>query len=472
MKRLGISAGLLAAAQILSQLIGLAVLILVSRRIGPAYLGAYAFSYNIVAYVGLATTVGLPVLGLRDVGQSQSSKSRVLVETVTARVTLALLLGALLIAIPPWITSSPASRILMPILAIKLLIDARTVDWYLQGIERNAGVAASRVLGQIAYAAVMLPLLAVGLTGAKHYAIANLAGLAVTTLIMLGLVLRHLDSPISRVRMTHMRQRITRSLPFLSWIALTQVYYTTDLILVAYLAGDRQAGLYTAASKLPISVIGVASLWFTVAMPTTARLYSSAQTDLIGRQTRTAATAAVVAGLPFILLGPIFANNIISALFGPRFTGAGPTLAILSVSVAVSLLQIVVTSVVMGAGRERPYVQAMTIGVIANVILNLLLIPQIGTVGAAISTIVSESLVLVAGIVQIQYVIGPLKLVWRPVGESVVTVSAAAAVAILIRHEAGFYAGALGAISVCTAVIAVRTTRDPQWLHTWMGNAS
>ena len=176
--------------------------------------------------------------------------------------------------------------------------------------------------------------------------------------------------------------------------------------------------------------------------------------------------------MPFVLLGPIFATDIATALFGVRFAGAGPALAILSASVAVSFVQIVVTSVVMGAGRERPYVRAMSLGAGANVLLNLALIPVLGIVGAAISTIVSETIVLLAGIHQMIHITGRFEVRWRAVGEAAVTACVAAGVALLTRHELGFIAGAASAIAVYAVTIGFRTLRDPRWLTAWLGHVS
>jgi O-antigen/teichoic acid export membrane protein len=472
MRRLGVSAGMLAAAQVGGQLIGLAMLVLVSRRIGPAYLGAYAFSYSVVAYVGVAATIGLPVLGMREVSQPASDRRKVLIDTVTARVVLALILGGALIAMSRWIAPSAASRVLLPILAIKLLIDALTFDWYLQGASRHSAVAASRFVGQVAYAALLIPLLAGGLTGARHYVIANLVGLGVTGAIMFVLSVRDAGLPLGKAGVKPIRQRVARSTPFLWWAALTQIYYSTDLILVSYLAGDRNAGLYAVASKLPLSVIGVAALWFSVAMPETARLHSEAKTEIIKRQSRAAATVAIVAGLPFIVLGPLFATDIAKTLFGTKFVGAGPALAILSASVAISLLQIVVTSVVMGVGRERPYVRAMSLGAGANVGLNLVLIPLFGIVGAAVSTLVAETVVLIAGIGQMAHVTGRLEVHWGAIRDAATTACVAGLAALFIRRDAGVLAGAVAALAVYAMAIALRTMRDRRWLYAWLGASS
>jgi O-antigen/teichoic acid export membrane protein len=471
MKKLGKSAATLAGAQVGGQVIGLVMLTIVARKIGPAYLGAYAFSWNVVAYVGLAATLGLPVLGMRDVSQEPGRRRHVLIDTLTARFVLAAGLAACLVAVSSSIAPTAASRVLLPVLAFKLVIDALTFDWYLQGCDRHSSVAASRLIGQFAYALVLLPLLAGGLAGARNYVIANLAGLAVTASILGYLVIRDIGAWMKRPRPSVIGRRVRRSTPFLWWIALTQVYYSTDLILVAYLAGDREAGLYAAAAKLPLSIIGVASLWFTVSMPETARLHSASQLDVIRRQVRTAATTAIVIGLPFILLGPIFATDVATVFFGPKFSASGPALAILSMSVAVSLLQIVITSVVMGAGRERSYVFAMSLGAAANVGLNLVLIPVWGIVGAAAATIAAETIVLAAGIVQLRH-LGGLQVGWRAIREAAGLAGVAALAAFFVRREVGFLAGAVSAVAVYATAVLLRTARDPRWLNVWLGGVS
>src|SRR5204863_7633182 len=123
------------------QIIGLAMLVIVSREIGPSWLSAYAFCYSVVGYVGLAATVGLPVLGMRDLSQPSTDRRRLLIDTATARITLALILGLILVGISPWVAPTFASRALLPIVAIQLLIDALTFDWYLQGVGRHSIVA-------------------------------------------------------------------------------------------------------------------------------------------------------------------------------------------------------------------------------------------------------------------------------------------------------------------------------------------
>jgi O-antigen/teichoic acid export membrane protein len=252
---------------------------------------------------------------------------------------------------------------------------------------------------------------------------------------------------------------------------LTAVYYSTDLILVGYLRGNRDAGLYAAASKLPLSVIAVAALWFTVAMPETARLSSSGLRDRIQQQTRVTATTAMVVGLPFVVLGPLFATDIATIVFGRRFTDAGAPLAILSASVAISLVQIVVTSVVIGAGRERPYVRAMSFGAGANVLLNLALIPTLGIVGAALATVVAETIVLIAGFRQLRHIIDHFDVKRQSVVEAGAVTIVAAAAALIARHELGFAAAVVSASAVYAGVISVCTLRNRGWLSAWLGNA-
>jgi O-antigen/teichoic acid export membrane protein len=80
-------------------------------------------------------------------------------------------------------------------------------------------------------------------------------------------------------------------------------------------------------------------------------------------------------------------------LFGPAYSQAGTTFAILMVASAIVVVAINFTSLAMAVDQERTFALSVTIASVANVLLNLLLIPLYGPVGAAISMVVAESVV-------------------------------------------------------------------------------
>jgi hypothetical protein len=69
------------------------------------------------------------------------------------------------------------------------------------------------------------------------------------------------------------------------------------------------------------------------------------------------------------------------------------------------------------------------------------------------------------------HVTGHLEVRWRAIRQAGATAAVAGSLALLLRYEAGFVAGVLGAVMVYAAVIAFRTARNPGWLNAWLGGA-
>ena len=83
-----------------------------------------------------------------------------------------------------------------------------------------------------------------------------------------------------------------------------------------------------------------------------------------------------------------------TGLFGPAYSSAGPPFAILMVASAIAMVTTNYTSLAMATGQERTFALSVTVASIVNVLLNLLLIPLYGTIGAAIATVAAELLIL------------------------------------------------------------------------------
>ena len=100
-----------------------------------------------------------------------------------------------------------------------------------------------------------------------------------------------------------------------------------------------------------------------------------------------------MAALPLAAGSAILGTPVMTALFGPAYRPAGPTFAILMAASAIVVVAINFTSLAMAVDQERTFALSVTIASIVNVLLNLLLIPFYGAIGAAISTVVAELVV-------------------------------------------------------------------------------
>jgi O-antigen/teichoic acid export membrane protein len=173
---------------------------------------------------------------------------------------------------------------------------------------------------------------------------------------------------------------------------MLQIYWSMDQVLLGLLTNKAEVGQYAAAAKLPVVLSGFIQIWMSAIYPHAAKLFTH-DPDALRRQLGGFTSLSVVVALPLAAGSAILGTSIIAGLFGPAYSQAGPTFAILMVASAIVVVAINFTSLAMAVDQERTFALSVTIASVVNVLLNLLLIPLYGPVGAAIATVVAELLV-------------------------------------------------------------------------------
>jgi O-antigen/teichoic acid export membrane protein len=408
--------GALVASNLLSQLIAFAALAYVARRIGAVNLGAYTFALTLTAYFGLIANLGVGYLGMRDVAQRPSRVASIVTEALAIQAPLSIVLYGALIALSPWLVHSATARRLIPIVGLTLLTNAAMLDWVLLALDRSRSVAMWRLAGQVVYGALVPVFVVGGVIGTIRYAELNIVGLVVTAVGIAWAVFRLAKlTPLPPSEGSwanarrHVPQRVRRSLPFGYSLAMIQVYAAVDILLLGYLDSTRAVGIYAAANKLPLAVNALANLWLNVFFPHAARRLAEepkAFTQELGR----VVTATIIIAVAISAGAVLCAGSLMPLLFGPAFRSAAVPFALLAISQALVLLQANFSNVLLAGGSERAYAAILTFAAAAIVVLDLLLIPPYGTVGAAVATLVAEAGLTAATLMGVIRRLGPVPL--------------------------------------------------------------
>jgi O-antigen/teichoic acid export membrane protein len=167
-----------------------------------------------------------------------------------------------------------------------------------------------------------------------------------------------------------------------------------------------------------------------------------------------------VAALPLAAGSAIVSTGVMIALFGPAYAPAGMPFAILMVASAMSVVSVNYTSLAMAAGKERTFAMAVTVASIINVLLNLLLVPFYGTIGAAIATVAAQLVVFVVCARRVIAVIGRPPLAARRIVGAVAATAVMSAVLLAIPSSISVWlriaAGGAVFLAVAAACRAVR----------------
>ena len=155
-----------------------------------------------------------------------------------------------------------------------------------------------------------------------------------------------------------------------------------DFVFLAAIAGPAALGIYAVASKYAevVRVVPIAANW--VLYPRFARsepaIAAASSRKLIPRAGAVTATMA----LPLALA----AGAVVPVLFGQPFGGAVLPAQILLIGLAAEGAAGVITAFLYGRGRPGLNSLAAGTGLIVTLVLDVILIPRLGTVGAAIAS--------------------------------------------------------------------------------------
>ncbi|MDP1808520.1 MAG: oligosaccharide flippase family protein [Actinomycetota bacterium] len=324
----------------------------------------------------------------------------------------------------------------------------------LQGAQRFdyvGWVTGVEYAGKLAGAAGLV-LLGFGLAGALYGFAFGLIAACCTALILflkLGMRLPSLSG-------SEWRSLVGYSLPLILTTASFVIYTELDNIMVGYYVGIEAVGVYSAALFLARGVPEVAKPIGQAAGPIIVKL-NQLDGDKAAIFAERLIKYVLALFLPISAAIFVLAPNIL-ALAGKDYVAGAPSLRVMSVFILSLSLGVVVTPMLDYLGLAWRRAVWMSVSVSANVVLNFLLIPRIGAVGAAIATAVTHA----------PYVANNTWVLCRLVGvkasrvlSAVVKIAAAAAAAAAAAYLTLLWAGGLIlplSIGVATYAVVLRAT--------------
>jgi O-antigen/teichoic acid export membrane protein len=294
-----------------------------------------------------------------------------------------------------------------------------TVDWVLQGLQRLRAVAVARLAGQVLFGIGVPLVLISGAAGAVRYAAVFAAGAILTAIVAFAMVRRAVGPITVSWSIAPLWDLAKRAAPLGFSLVMLQIYWSMDQVLLGLLTNKAEVGQYAAAAKLPVVLSGFSAIWVSAVYPHASKLFKH-DPDALRRQLGGLTSLSVVAALPLAAGSAIVGTALMTGLFGQAYRPAGTPFAILMAASAIVVVAINYTSVAMAADQERTFAISVMVASVVNILLNLLLIPFYGAIGAAISTVAAELVVFLLCARRVVTIIGRPPLAGRRIVGAIV----------------------------------------------------
>lgn len=182
------------------------------------------------------------------------------------------------------------------------------------------------------------------------------------------------------------REWLRSTLPFTLIGGAGVINNQTDIIMLGGFTGPDEVGIYRVAAQGATLVSFSLQVANAVVAPQLSRLYAQGDTarlqHLVTQSARVVLLAAIPVALVFILAGA----PVVSWVFGSGFTAAHAPLAILAVGYLLNAVFGTVGVLLQMAGYQTVTARILWQTVLLNIVLNSVLIPPFGLVGAAVAT--------------------------------------------------------------------------------------
>lgn len=446
---------------------GIIILVLSRYLLTPDEYGLLFLALSILGVALLFSRLGLDKSAARFIAEfDETDQSQIphVIRITAAIITVTMVLvGGVLVVGGNRIALLVGEEALTPLLIVgSVYVVGQTLTSFstrlFQGFNRVTLSAVVRTVYNVA-----LPVLVVSLALLGFGAFGALVGYAISALLagIVGCVIVYLKflKPYERSesRESGLMSRIFRySIPLTATHGANVIDKRVDIVLVGYFLNPAATGVYTLGRQITEFVIAPAvSLGFTVS-PTYGQRKASDEIEAAARIYETTFTYIIAIYIPAAAGIVLVAEPMISYVFGADYQGAAPVVQVLSVLVVVQAIDYITNDGLDYLGRARARAVAKGGMAVGNAALNIVLIPILGIVGAAATSVITYSgLVLFELYIVNQELDIDLRRMARATGTvCLITAGMAVAVLALLPYVSGI-GSLLGVVLAGAAVWAV-----------------
>ena len=377
------------AYQILVIILPLITAPYVSRVLGADGLGTYSYIFSIVTYFGLFGMLGIANHGNRSVALVRDNRQKVseafsntyIIQLCTR--VIALLLYLLFIYC--WFSGDKTIAYIESIIVLSYILD---ITWFFFGLEQFAVTVTRNAIIKIA-TVVAIFIFVRSREDLWIYALIMSCGMLFSQIYLWLRIRKYAD--FCKPSWSQVKSNIKPVLMLFIPAIAYSIYKLLDKVMLGAMSSMSQVGLFDNAEKIINIPSSLITAFGTVMMPRITVLLGTGDEHRISYLNKISVRyfTLLVVGAAFGLAG--ICNVLAPVYFGSEFVGSAPIIAGLGFSlIFVTWANVIRTQYLIPNKLDKPYVISSVIGALANLAVNIILIPKFAGIGAMIGTIIAE----------------------------------------------------------------------------------
>ena len=382
-------------SQIIASVCGFIWTILMARYLGVSDYGIFGFATSLTGMCCILFDLGIGIYSVRYIATDYDSAPKYLGNIIPLK-GLFSLIGFVIILIILILMKAPEITIIVTLLfaieqIIKKFVELMSAVFQAYEEGKYQGIG-NTILNILLLIFILISISTdLGLYGiAISYIIANIIALIYEYYILS----RKFVKPKYEIDSEFCKKVTIAAIPFAATFILSSVYYSIDIVMLTNMIGDYATGIYNSTYKL-ISVLTLFySIYGAVIFPVMSKFYKNDKSMLLVSYEKSIKYLMIII-IPIAISTMIYSTDLIHLFYGQEYDAASSVLSILIWTVCLLFISGAGNNLLNASHKEVAVTKIYLMAAIFNVVMNLILIPKYSYNGAAVTTVLSDLLIVV-----------------------------------------------------------------------------
>ena len=377
-------------AQSLTRVVSFFYTIFLAKTLGVSDFGLFSAALAYYSIISSVADFGFNRFLIREVARNKERASELLAHVTFLRLLLSSIFFAVFAVVLYSLDADKmrVSLILLATLAILPQAIALTLDAVFIAIQNLKFSAISLFISSLTTSFAGLALVGYGF-GPMGAVAALIFGQVIYVLVLLFFLQNQGFLKLSQFKLSTLKQALAGSLPYGLIGVLGLLYFRIDTVLLSYIKGNFETGIYAAAYRFLEAIMFVPSAFSAALFPVIVKLHKSNNLNrLYFKSIKLMGLLGVFLMLLFILVLPLLIE-----VFLPSYLQAIDVIRILAISIPFIFIATPGVQIMLSTEKYLKTVIFLSFFTVAfNITLNLIFIPLYGFIAAAWITVASEIL--------------------------------------------------------------------------------
>ena len=382
-------------SQIITSILGFIWTMLMARYLGVEQYGIFGFAVSLTGILCILFDFGIGIHSVRHIATDYDSAPKYLGNAIPLK-GLFSIFGFVVILLVLIIMKCDELTITVTLLItieqiLKKFVELMNATFQAFEEGKFQGIS-NTLLNVITFIFILIAIYTdLGLYGiAIGYILAN----TLTLIYCYYVLTKHLTKPNYELDKEFCKMITLAAIPFAATAILTSIYYSIDMVMLTNMVGNYATGIYNATYKL----IGVLTLFYgiysAVIFPVMSKFFKNDESMLLILYEKSI-KYLMLAIIPIAIATMYYSTDIINLIYGHQYDASSSVLSILIWTVCLIFISGAGNTLLNASYKEVTVTKIYAIAALFNVILNIILIPYLSYDGAAITTVLSDVLIVV-----------------------------------------------------------------------------